>query len=48
MTEWLQENAAEKPDKTRITIKNLHNLKGSAIGAEGLRLANEKEHKEQC
>jgi hypothetical protein len=42
ITEWLQENAAEKLERTRITSKNLHNLMGSSTGAEGLRLMMER------
>lgn len=42
LSEWMLSNAAERPDRTRITSKNLHNLKGSATGAEGLRLVMER------
>ncbi len=42
LTEWFQENASEKPERTRITSKNLHNRKGSATRAEGLRMVTER------
>ena len=43
IAEWVGASAADpKPDRTRITARSLHGLKGSATGEEGRKMAKER------